>query len=156
MLALIDKIHVVLRYLLIAVFCTLIFTVALQVFSRTFLPEAPVWTEEYSRMALVYAAALGAGWALRTGDMVNVDLVIMLLGRRTRLALETLVMLAIIGFCLLQISPAMRFITVGSMQTSPALEWNMGLVHAAVLLAPITIALAAFERILLILAGKRS
>jgi TRAP-type transport system small permease protein len=156
MLRLLDKVHDVLRYVLIAVFCTLIFTVALQVFSRTFLPQAPVWTEEYSRMALVYAAALGAGWALRTGDMVNVDIVIALLGRRTRLALELVVMLVIIVFCVLQFSPAMRFVTIGTMQTSPALEWNMGPIHAAMLIAPVTIALAAVERILLILAGKRS
>jgi TRAP-type C4-dicarboxylate transport system permease small subunit len=130
--------------------------VALQVFARTFLPQAPVWTEEYSRIALVYAAALGAGWALRTGDMVNVDIVIAFLDRRARLALELVVMAVIIVFCALQISPAMRFITIGAMQTSAALEWNMGLVHAAVLLAPITIALAAVERILLIVTGKRS
>ena len=156
MLVLLDKIHAVLRYVLIAVFCTLIFTVALQVFSRTFLPQAPVWTEEYSRMALVYAAALGAGWALRTGDMVNVDIVIGMIGRRARLTLEVIVMLVVIVFCYLQIAPAMRFITIGAMQTSPALEWNMGLIHAAALLAPITIALSAFERVLLILAGKRS
>jgi TRAP-type C4-dicarboxylate transport system permease small subunit len=156
MLRVLDKVHDVLRYVLTAVFCTLIFTVALQVFSRTFLPQAPVWTEEYSRVALVYAAALGAGWALRTGDMVNVDIVIGFLGRRTRLALEVVVMLAIIVFCYLQIQPAMLFVKIGSLQTSPALEWNMGLVHAAVLLAPVTIALAAFERILLIFAGKRS
>jgi TRAP-type transport system small permease protein len=156
MLRLFDRIHDVLRYILIAVFCTLIFTVALQVFSRTLLTQSPVWTEEYSRMALVYAAVLGAGWALRTGDMVNVDIVIALLGRRTRLALELVVMAVIIVFCALQISPAMRFITIGAMQTSPALEWNMGPVHAAMLIAPITIALAAVERILLILAGKRN
>jgi TRAP-type transport system small permease protein len=156
MLHLLDRIHDVLRYVLIAVFCTLIFTVALQVFARTFLPQAPVWTEEYSRMALIYASAIGAGWALRTGDMVNVDIVIALLGRRARLALELVVMAVIIVFCVLQISPAMRFVTIGAMQTSPALEWNMGPVHAAVLLVPITIALSALERILLILAGKRS
>lgn len=156
MLRLLDKIHDVLRYVLIAAFCTLIFTVALQVFARTFLPQAPVWTEEYSRIALVYAAALGAGWSLRTGDMVNVDIIIAILGRRARLGLELVVMVVIIVFCALQISPAMRFITIGAMQTSPALEWNMGLVHAAMLIVPVTIILSAFERILLILAGKRS
>jgi len=156
MLRLLDMLHEALRVLLIAVFCTLIATVALQVFSRTFMSEAPVWTEEYSRIALVYAAAIGAGWALRTGDMVNVDIVIALLGSRARLALELVVMATIIVFCLMQISPAMRFVTIGAMQTSAALEWNMGLVHAAVLLAPITIALSALERILLIAAGKRS
>ena len=156
MLAWLDKIHEALRYLLIAVFCTLIFAVALQVFSRTFLAQAPVWTEEFSRMALVYAAALGAGWALRTGDMVNVDLVIALLGRRARLALELVVMAVIIVFCALQIEPAMHFIRIGTLQTSPALEWNMGLIHAAMLLAPVTIIISALERIVLIFAGKRS
>lgn len=156
MLRLLDIVHNVLKMAIIVVFTTLIATVSLQVFARYFLPQAPIWTEEYSRMALVYAAAIGGGWALRTGDMVNVDLFILLLGRRVRLALEVVVMAAVIVFCVLQIGPALRFIEVGGMQTSPALEWNMAYVHGAMLVAPITIALSALERILLIFAGKRS
>ena len=156
MLRLLDILHDVLRVVVVVVFTTLIFTVSVQVFARYFLPQAPVWTEEYSRMALIYAAALGGGWALRTGDMVNVDLVIALLGRRARLALELVVMAVIIVFCALQIEPAMHFIRIGTLQTSPALEWNMAYVHGAMLLVPITIALSALERILLIFAGKRS
>ena len=156
MLRLLDILHDVLRVLVVVVFTTLIFTVSLQVFARYFLPQAPVWTEEYSRMALIYAAALGGGWALRTGDMVNVDLLLVLLGKQTRLALEVVVMVVIIVFCLLQINPALKFIEIGGMQTSPALEWNMAYVHGAMIVAPITIALSALERVLLIFAGKRS
>ena len=156
MLRLLDLAHDVLRVMIIVVFTSLIFTVSLQVFARYFLEQAPVWTEEYSRIALVYAAAIGGGWALRTGDMVNVDLFILLLGKRVRLALEVAVMAVIVVFCALQIEPALKFIEVGGLQTSPALEWNMAYVHGAMLLAPITIALGALERILLIFAGKRS
>ncbi len=39
------------------------------------------------------------------------------------------------------------------LQISPALGWNMFWVHAAVLLAPVTLALGALERMLRVLVG---
>lgn len=62
------------RLLILATFLVLMGAVLLQVYARTFLSTAPVWTEELTRFCLLYIGALGAGLALRSGDMVNVDL----------------------------------------------------------------------------------
>lgn len=51
-----------------------IISVIIQIFSRTFLPKAPSWTEEMGRYFFVYAVALSAGLAVRTNAYVAVDI----------------------------------------------------------------------------------
>src|SRR5690606_30211872 len=50
--------------------------VTIQVVSRNFLPFSPAWTEELTRFALLYLAAFGIGLAYRSGDLVNIDIVL--------------------------------------------------------------------------------
>ena len=154
-LRVLDGIHVVLRVLLSAVFCVLLAAVVVQVVSRLTLPRPPVWTEELSRFALLFSAAVGAGLSLRTGDLVNVDVVTSALPERARRGLEAVVMVAMLVFCAALIEPSWDFTDIGSLQDSPALGWNMFWVHASMLLAPVTLGLACVERLLRILAGVR-
>ena len=58
------------RLLILGAFLLLSASVLLQVFARTFLATAPVWTEELTRFCLIFIGALGAGMALRSGDSV--------------------------------------------------------------------------------------
>lgn len=150
-----DRLHAALRVAVGACFAVLIGAVILQVVSRLTLPNPPVWTEELSRFCLLFCAALGGGLALRSGELVGVDLVTMVLPRAGRRAVEVLVCLAMIAFSILLLAPAWDFVDIGSLQTSPALGWNMFWVHMAVLLAPITLALGALERLIRVLAGLR-
>ena len=55
-------------------FAVLIISVLIQVIGRA-TGNSPVWTEELTRYALLYLAAFGAGLSLRTGDLVNVDVI---------------------------------------------------------------------------------
>ena len=55
-------------------FAVLSASVLIQVLGRTF-AGSPIWTEELTRFGLLYLAAFGAGLSLRSGDLVNVDLV---------------------------------------------------------------------------------
>lgn len=153
LLNLLAWLHAALRVAVAACFSVLLAAVLLQVVSRLSLPNPPVWTEELSRFCLLFAAALGGGLALRSGELVGVDLVTMALPRAGRRAAEVVSCLAMIAFALLLLQPAWEFVDIGSLQTSPALGWNMFWVHAAVLLAPVTLALGALERMLRVLAG---
>ena len=155
LLGTLDRLHAALRLAVGLCFAVLIGAVILQVVSRLFLSNPPVWTEELSRFCLLFCAALGGGLALRSGELVGVDLVTMVLPRAGKRAAEVLSCLATIAFCLLLIPPALDFVDIGSLQTSPALDWNMFWVHAAVLLAPVTLALGALERLLRVLAGLK-
>jgi TRAP-type C4-dicarboxylate transport system permease small subunit len=153
-LALLDRLHLALRWLVGACFALLLAAVLIQVVSRLALPSPPVWTEEFSRFALLFCAALGVGLALRTGQLVGVDVLTMLLPPRGKTAAEALSCLAMIGFGAALIGPAWTFVDIGRLQTSPALQWNMFWVHMAVLIAPVALILGAAERLLRVLAGR--
>jgi TRAP-type C4-dicarboxylate transport system permease small subunit len=152
-LASLDRLHAALRLVVGLCFAVLLGAVLLQVVSRLMLPNPPVWTEELSRFALLFCAAFGIGLALRSGELVGVDLLTMMLPRRGRAAAELLSCLFMAGFGLLLLAPAWAFVDIGSLQTSPALQWNMFWVHMAVLIAPLALVLAAAERMLRVLHG---
>lgn len=155
LLRVLRAVHWALRILVIVTFAALLLAVLLQVTARlTPGVQAPVWTEEFSRFALLFGAAFGAGLALLSGDLVNVDIVTSQLSMRTRRLLEIVVMLVVIAFSASLILPGWDYVDIGSLQTSPALGWNMFYVHMSVLLVPITLALAALERLLILIAGE--
>jgi TRAP-type C4-dicarboxylate transport system permease small subunit len=152
-LMLLGRLHAGLRVVVGCCFAVLLGAVLLQVVSRLMLPNPPVWTEELSRFALLFCAGLGIGLALRSGELVGVDLLTMMLPKRGKAAAEVLSCLIMIGFGLLLLKPAWSFVDIGSLQTSPALQWNMFWVHMAVLIAPVALVLAAAERMLRVLHG---
>jgi TRAP-type C4-dicarboxylate transport system permease small subunit len=115
--------------------------VLLQVVSRTFLPQSPVWTEELTRFALLYLVGFGVGLSLRGGDLVNVDLVLELLPRPLRRLMEAVAALLTTGFALVLLAPAWQFMRIGAFQTSPALGWRMDLVFASMPLAMLMLGL---------------
>lgn len=142
------------RFLLLASFLVLMAAVLLQVFARTFLSSAPVWTEELTRFCLIYLGALGAGLALRSGDMVNVDLLCESLPGRAPWVLRLVCALATAGFALVMLAAAWDYTAIGRMQTAPSLGWRMDFVHAAMLVAFATLALWSLMRAAEMLTGR--
>lgn len=112
-------------------FATLIMAVLIQVLGRAF-SSSPIWTEELTRYALLYLCAFGAGLAWRSGDLVNVDVFCESLPppwpRRLRFiaAITTSVMCAIL------LLPAWKFVSIGQLQTSPAMAVRMDYIHLSV------------------------
>ncbi|MEP3278348.1 MAG: TRAP transporter small permease [Stappiaceae bacterium] len=113
-------------------FGALILSVLIQVLGRTF-GSSPVWTEELTRFALLYIAAFGAGLSLRSGDLVNVDIVCESLKGNWPWRLRLLSALCTAGLCTILILPAWQYVSIGRLQTSPAVEVRMDFVHASVL-----------------------
>lgn len=142
------------RLLLLVSFVVLMGAVLLQVFSRTFLTTSPVWTEELTRFGLIYIGAFGAGLALRSGDMVNVDLLCESLPGRGPWILRLLCAVLTAGFAILLISAAWDFTAIGKRQTAPSLGWRMDFIHAAMLVAFVTLGLWAAMRAIEMLTGR--
>lgn len=119
------------RFCIGAAFAVLIIAVLTQVLGRTF-GSSPIWTEELTRYALLYIAAIGAGLSLRSGDLVNVDVLCESFGEKwsRRLRLTSTVLTA--AMCLVLIVPAWRFVSIGFIQTSPAMGLQMAYVHFSV------------------------
>ena len=114
-------------------FCVLIVTVTIQVIGRSALFDAPVWTEELTRFALLYLTAFGVGISYLRGDLVNVDVVCESLPYPFPWLLRLISAVIIAALSLLLLLPAWKFTQIGAFQTSPALGWRMDFIHASVL-----------------------
>jgi TRAP-type C4-dicarboxylate transport system permease small subunit len=133
-------------------FATLIGAVLLQVTGRS-LGDSPVWTEELTRYALLYMVAFGAGLALRTGDLVNVDVISESLPGRAPWVLRLLAAISAAGLALYLLPHAWRYVSIGKMQTAPALGLRMDFVHFTVFLLLALLALFGALRVLGMLTG---
>jgi len=136
------------RGVVLAAFAVIFVAVVVQIVSRTFLPRSPVWTEELTRFALLYLAAAGAGLALRSGDLVNVDLFIGGLRAGARKMAAVLSGLATMALAAVMFLPSLRFTAIGGLQTSPALGWPMSAMHFTATLAAGSLFVFAAARVL--------
>lgn len=135
-------------------FAAMIFSVSLQVFTRSFLSASPVWTEELTRMALLFLVAAGAALAYRSGDLVSVDILADALPERASRALRLVSALATFGFCAALLAPAREFMAIGAMQTSPALAVRMDYIHFSILALLAGLCLMAGLRVVAMLMGR--
>jgi len=117
------------------------------------LPSSPVWTEELTRHALLFMAACGVGLSFRNGELVNVEIICDLLPLPVQRALMFISAALTAGFCLLLLSPAWMFVSIGALQTSPALGVRMDFIHATVFILLAVLGLFAVLRIIRIIAG---
>lgn len=149
-----SAVDLICRSLVGVAFLVLIVAVLIQVLGRSF-GSSPVWTEELTRFALLYLAAFGVGLSLRSGDLVNVDVICEFLPgkwpRRLRLFSAAITSL----LCLVLIVPAWKYTSIGVRQTSPAMGLRMDFVHASVMiLLIILLAFAALRVVLMVWAGE--
>lgn len=133
-------------------FAVLIGAVLLQVVGRL-TDSAPVWTEELTRYALLFTVAFGAGLAFRTGDLVNVDVICESLPGRFPWMLRLVAAIATAGLALYLLPHAWRYVSIGKMQTSPAIGVRMDFVHLSVWLMLALLAVFAVLRVVGMLAG---
>ena len=113
-------------------FAIMIVAVVVQVVARTFMSQPPIWTEETSRVALLYIMGLGVGASFLTGDLVNVDLALMIMPKGLRRFCEVFSAALVSAFGFMLIPGAWEFTVSGSMQTSPVLHIQMQYVFASV------------------------
>jgi len=133
-------------------FTVLIVAVLVQVVGRS-IGNSPVWTEELTRFALLYLVAFGAGLALRSGDMVNVDVICENLPGRAPWVLRLVCAGITLALAVYLLPHAWKYVSIGRIQTSPALELRMTYVHFTVWLLLALMALAAALRVIGMLMG---
>lgn len=134
-------------------FVLLMAAVMIQVFGRSVIGASPVWTEELARFALLYLTGFGAGLAILSGDLVNVDLVAESLPDPMPFLLRMFAAAVTFGFAALLIGPAGWFVSIAVRQTSPALGVRMDFVHFSILALLLTLALFAGLRVLGMILG---
>jgi len=120
----------------------MIVVVALQVFARAFLQQAPPWTEEASRICFLYLIAFGIGPAVRSGKLVRLELFDTLLGPKANATLQLGIGVLTALFSSLLCLHSWRFTQSGSFERSPALGLQMDVFFASMLL--LSLSLLAF------------
>lgn len=121
-------------------FSILILAVAIQVLGRLY-GSAPVWTEELTRYALLYTIAFGSGLALRSGDLVNVNMVCDSLPGNLPRVFRLISALLTFALCAYLLPFAWKYVSIGGLQTSPALGLRMDFVHFTIWLTLLGLAL---------------
>ncbi len=92
------------RYLSVLLFCTILVTLAWQVFARYILNAPPAWSEELARLLFIYMGVLGVHLAQRDFAHVRIDTILSLIGDKFRIRLEAgilllcLVTMALVGW----------------------------------------------------------
>ena len=153
MVALLKRIERLIKWAIFAVFGVMIVAVVVQVFARTFMSQPPLWTEEISRLTLMYILGFGVGASVLTGDLVNVDLALMLMPKRLRRFCELASAALVAAFGFMLVPGAWEFTQLGAMQTSPALELQMQYVFASMLFFAVLLGVFGLVKFLEILLG---
>jgi TRAP-type C4-dicarboxylate transport system permease small subunit len=133
-------------------FAVLMVSVLIQVVGRLY-GSSPVWTEELTRYALLFMVAFGAGLAFRTGDLVNVDVISESLPGPLPWLLRLFAAICTAGLALFLLPHAWKYVSIGRMQTAPALGIRMDFVHVTVFVMLAGLALFGLVRILGMVSG---
>ncbi|OCX63785.1 C4-dicarboxylate ABC transporter substrate-binding protein [Thioclava sp. SK-1] len=134
-------------------FAVIILAVLFQLAGRSGLTDAVVWTEELTRFALLFLAAFGVGLSYRSGNLVNVDIVMDLLPARLAWALRLICAVITFGFGVVLIKSTLLYLSIGARQTAPSLGIRMDVIHASVMVALISLSLFAALRVIEMLIG---
>ena len=132
----------------VASLCGIILVVALQVFARFFLDQAPSWTEEAARVFFLYLVGCGLAGAVRDDALVQLDMIKSILPAKTERALQIGIYAATTAFAVLLVSYAWQFTQSGAYETSPSLALPMSLLFASVLVMSLSILLFSLEKLI--------
>lgn len=153
MVRLLKKLEQIIKGGIFLVFAFMIVAVVVQVVARTFMSQPPIWTEEASRVTLLYILGLGVGASVLTGDLVNVDLALMVMPKRVRRLCELVSSALVSLFGFLIVRGAWEFTESGAMQTSPVLQIRMDFVFASTLFFAVLLGVFGLVKFLEVLLG---
>ena len=118
----------------------MVISVVVQVFTRFFMQSAPHWTEEASRIFFIFSVAFGSGLAIRDHAFVQLDYFMNKLNASYKNIIQMIIHVIILLFGLLLSYYSIKFIGIGSSETSPSLQINMSYVFSSMLILGILVA----------------
>lgn len=154
----ISNLDKILAALAVAATMGYIASVMIQIFSRTFLPKTPSWTEEMSRYFFVYAVAIAAGLAVRCNAYVAVDIFISKIPGRLKHYYYVALNVFLMSFSLYFFwHSVLKFAFLKARLVSAALEIPMQYIYFSmiILFGMLTVSYL-FEVLLLVKYGKKT
>ena len=123
----------------IASLAGMVSVVMLQVVARLFFPKVPTWTEEVSRLMLLYTVGFSAGLAVKEKAYVNVDILISRFPAKVNAILGILIDLVLAVFFGTVTREAWSVVIAVEGQTSAALLMPMSVFYFSMFLASLTL-----------------
>jgi TRAP-type C4-dicarboxylate transport system permease small subunit len=117
----------------------MVVSVVVQVFTRFFMESAPHWTEEAARMFFIFSVAFGAGLAIRDHAFVQLDYFLNKLNVSYKHKILVIIQGIILIFGILLSYYSIKFIGIGSSETSPSLQIKMSIVFSSMLILGILV-----------------
>ncbi|MCR5347502.1 MAG: TRAP transporter small permease subunit [Fretibacterium sp.] len=146
--------HWILSVLAAAGMIGYIAAVVVQVFSRTFLPTVPSWTEEAARYLFIYSVAFGAGVVALKDEYARVDILSSHFAPGFKKVYELAVCVLLLVFDVyLAVYSIPKFVFLRFRMVSTAMEIPMQMINFSVLLFVILQAVAFLLKICFILTG---
>jgi TRAP-type C4-dicarboxylate transport system permease small subunit len=133
---------------IVALFALLTTAVFAQVVARYAFNQPPAWTEELARFCQVWIILLASSICLRKGSHLAVDYLAPVLGPRARRVVSLFTGSLTTVYAGVVMVWGVRLMMIGSLQTSPAMQLNMGLVY---LVFPVAGGLMVLESLVAVL-----
>ena len=131
---------------IVALFAVLTTAVFAQVVARYVFNQPPAWTEELARFCQVWIILLASSICIRKGSHLAVDYLGPALTPGVRKMVGWFIGSLIVIYSAVVVIWGIRMVMIGSIQTSPAMQLNMGLVY---LVFPMAGGLMVLESVLL-------
>ena len=146
--------HWLLSFLSAAGMIGYIVAVTIQVFSRTFLPTVPSWTEEAARYLFIYSVAFGAGIVALKDEYARVDIVTSHFSGGFKKVYELAVCVLLLAFDIyLAVYSIPKFVFLKFRMVSTAMQIPMQMINFSILLFVILQSIAYVLKILFALTG---
>lgn len=123
-----------------AITAAMLLTVMVQVIARYVLNDSLSWSEEVSKLAMVWAAFLVTPWALRTQAHVSIEFFIDALGDGARRALAFTVNALLLWLLVVLLQESSDFVRAGFAIRAASLPMAVGWAY---LIVPVSLALCA-------------
>lgn len=136
----------ILGFLTVISLAGVIITVTIQIMSR-YLPYTAIWTEELTRYLFIYAICFGAPLALIRNEFINVDLILNKMSNKFRRYYEVVIYISILLLSVVMIFEGYTFTLIGHNQTSATMPFQMSLIHGAILVMSIFLAIYSIVKI---------
>jgi TRAP-type transport system small permease protein len=130
--SLIDSLNKAVKWILIFLFIIMVIAVFLQVLFRFVLDQPLAWTEELARYLLIWMTFLGTGYAMSVKAHPSIDLIFEKANKSVKKVLLVLSTALTLFFFWHIIINSFEFIERSMMQTSPALQLQMGYVYTVI------------------------
>lgn len=136
------------RILVTIAFVTIVALTLAQIFFRFVLDSPLIWSEELSRLLIVWVTFIGAAVVCWDGRHLNIDVGFALLPPLGKAVVRILNALLSVGLLILLISPTLRLVEIENFSELGALELPSGIVRLPVAVGAVLMVVAILLRLL--------